>query len=91
MRIFLAGASGEIGRRLLPMLRDAGHAVTGTTRSAAKSPAIEAPGARAVVVDVFDAAVPRFIAQSNAFAHADPLDLAAQGARAAGLRPALPE
>src|ERR1700733_8635216 len=56
MRIFLAGASGAIGRRLLPMLRDAGHSVTGTTRSAAKTSAIEATGARAVVVDVFDAA-----------------------------------
>jgi nucleoside-diphosphate-sugar epimerase len=56
MRIFLAGASGAIGRRLLPMLHAAGHAVTGTTRSAAKSAAIEATGAEAVVIDVFDAA-----------------------------------
>jgi nucleoside-diphosphate-sugar epimerase len=56
MRIFLAGASGVIGRLLLPMLLAAGHSVTGITRSAAKTPAIEAAGARAVVVDVFDAA-----------------------------------
>ena len=33
MNIFLAGAAGVIGRRLVPLLRDAGHAVTGTTRS----------------------------------------------------------
>lgn len=59
MNIFVAGASGVIGRPLLKLLRDAGHAVTGTTRSAAKVAAIEAQGARAVVVDVFDAAALR--------------------------------
>ncbi|MEX2036306.1 MAG: NAD(P)-dependent oxidoreductase [Xanthobacteraceae bacterium] len=56
MRIFVAGASGVIGRPLLRLLRDAGHAVTGTTRSPAKAGLIEALGARAVVVDAFDAA-----------------------------------
>ncbi len=56
MRVFVAGASGAIGRRLLPLLREAGHDVTGTTRSAAKAGAIEAQGARAALVDVFDAA-----------------------------------
>jgi nucleoside-diphosphate-sugar epimerase len=55
MNIFLAGATGVIGLPLLKLLRDAGHAVTGTTRSAAKVAAIEAQGARAVVVDAFDA------------------------------------
>jgi nucleoside-diphosphate-sugar epimerase len=59
MNIFLAGASGVIGMPLLKLLRDAGHAVTGTTRSAAKVAAIEAQGARAVVVDAFDAAALR--------------------------------
>jgi nucleoside-diphosphate-sugar epimerase len=33
MKIFLAGAAGAIGRRLTPLLRMAGHAVVGTTRS----------------------------------------------------------
>jgi nucleoside-diphosphate-sugar epimerase len=54
-RILLAGASGAIGRRLTPLLRDAGHHVTGTTRSAAKADALRALGAEPLVVDVFDA------------------------------------
>jgi nucleoside-diphosphate-sugar epimerase len=56
MRIFLAGASGAIGRPLTAMLVAAGHEVTGTTRSANGAATITAAGARAVVVDVFDAA-----------------------------------
>ena len=56
MRIFLAGAGGAIGRRLTPLLRAAGHEVTGTTRSADKADALRALGAEPVVVDVFDAA-----------------------------------
>ena len=55
MNIFVAGATGVIGQPLLRLLRDAGHAVTGTTRSAGKVSMIEAVGARAVVVDAFDA------------------------------------
>jgi nucleoside-diphosphate-sugar epimerase len=55
VRIFLAGASGAIGRRLTPLLLAAGHSVTGTTRSAGKAADLKARGAAAVVVDVFDA------------------------------------
>ena len=55
MNIFLAGASGVVGRRLVPMLRDAGHVVTGTTRSPEKAAALETLGAKGVVVDVYDA------------------------------------
>jgi nucleoside-diphosphate-sugar epimerase len=55
VKIFLAGATGAIGRRLTPLLVDAGHAVTGTTRSVDKAKDLEAQGARAVVIDVFDA------------------------------------
>jgi 2-alkyl-3-oxoalkanoate reductase len=54
VRVFVAGASGAIGRSLVPKLVAAGHEVTGTTRSAAKAEAIRAVGARAAVVDVFD-------------------------------------
>ena len=55
MNVFLAGASGVIGRRLVPLLRDAGHQVTGTTRSPEKAAALETLGAKGVVVDVYDA------------------------------------
>ena len=54
-RIFLAGASGVIGRRLTPLLLDHGHSVWGTTRSQGNSELLRKLGARPVVVDVFDA------------------------------------
>jgi nucleoside-diphosphate-sugar epimerase len=54
VRIFLAGAGGAIGRRLTPLLISAGHSVTGTTRSAAKTEDLKAGGIEPVVVDVFD-------------------------------------
>ncbi|WP_296738865.1 NAD(P)-dependent oxidoreductase [Mesorhizobium sp.] len=53
-RIFLAGGSGAIGRRLIPQLADAGHQVTATTRQSTKAEALRALGADPVVVDVFD-------------------------------------
>jgi nucleoside-diphosphate-sugar epimerase len=55
MRIFLAGASGAVGRRLIPLLLADGHRVIGTTRSAAKATELEAHGVTPVVLDVFDA------------------------------------
>jgi nucleoside-diphosphate-sugar epimerase len=55
VRIFLAGASGAIGRRLTPLLLAAGHEVIGTTRSAGKAEQLKAHGVEPVVVDVFDA------------------------------------
>lgn len=55
MRIFLAGATGVIGRRLLPRLLEAGHAVSALTRSSARAAALRAAGAEPVVADVFDA------------------------------------
>ena len=54
MRIFLAGATGVVGRRLALLLREAGHQVTGMTRSAAKVPLLQALGVATSVVDVFD-------------------------------------
>lgn len=59
MRVFIAGAAGVIGRKLVPLLLTAGHAVTGTTRSPAKAETLRAAGATGVVVDVFDAAALR--------------------------------
>ena len=55
-RVFLAGASGAIGRRLAPLLAGAGHAVWGTTRSADRAEALRATGVVPVIVDVFDRA-----------------------------------
>jgi nucleoside-diphosphate-sugar epimerase len=55
MRIFLAGASGAIGRRLTPMLLAAGHSVSSTSRSAANAAQLQSQGVDAVVADVFDA------------------------------------
>ncbi|WP_245418650.1 NAD(P)-dependent oxidoreductase [Mesorhizobium sp. WSM3864] len=54
-RIFLAGGSGAIGRRLIPQLVAAGHRVTATTRRAEKAEKLRAIGASPVVIDVFDA------------------------------------
>jgi nucleoside-diphosphate-sugar epimerase len=54
-RIFLAGASGVIGRRLTPLLLAHGHSVWGTTRSPGNFEFLRKLGARPVVVDVFDA------------------------------------
>jgi nucleoside-diphosphate-sugar epimerase len=56
MKVFVAGASGAIGRPLVPKLVAAGHEVTGMTRRAQRAEVIRAAGAEAVVCDVFDAA-----------------------------------
>jgi nucleoside-diphosphate-sugar epimerase len=54
MRIFLAGATGAIGGRLVPLLLEAGHEVTGTTRSPAKADMLRAAGAEPVIADGLD-------------------------------------
>jgi nucleoside-diphosphate-sugar epimerase len=56
MRVFVAGANGAIGRRLVPMLVASGHEVTGTTTSRKSAEAIQAMGAEPVIVDGLDAA-----------------------------------
>jgi 2-alkyl-3-oxoalkanoate reductase len=55
MRVFLAGATGALGRVLLPMLTEAGHDVVGTTSTEANVAALDAAGAEAVVMDGLDA------------------------------------
>jgi nucleoside-diphosphate-sugar epimerase len=55
MRVFVAGATGAVGKRLIPALVEAGHEVIGTTRSAAKADQVRSGGAEPVVVDVLDA------------------------------------
>jgi len=54
-RIFLAGATGVIGIRLVPLLVAAGHTVAGMTRTPAKSDTLRALGAAPVIADAFDA------------------------------------
>ncbi len=54
MRIFLAGASGAIGRRLTPLLLAAGHEVTGSTRTEKVARELESAGVHGVVANVFD-------------------------------------
>ena len=54
MRIFLAGASGVIGSRLVPLLVAEGHEVAGMTRSANTEKPLSDLGAEPVVCDVFD-------------------------------------
>jgi nucleoside-diphosphate-sugar epimerase len=53
--VFLAGASGVIGQRLVPLLVAEGHQVTGMTRSPGKLDALRALGAEPVLVDALDA------------------------------------
>jgi nucleoside-diphosphate-sugar epimerase len=66
MRIFLAGASGALGKRLVPMLVANGHIVVGTTRSAEKAEDLRAQGAVPVVLDVLDAeAVGRAVSEAD--------------------------
>ena len=55
MRVFVAGANGAVGRRLVPMLVANGHQVTGTTTERESPGAVRAMGAEPVVVDGLDA------------------------------------
>src|SRR5690349_19601978 len=55
MRVFVAGGTGVLGRRLVPQLVARGHQVTATTTSSAKAGLVEQLGAEAVVMDGLDA------------------------------------
>lgn len=54
MRVFLAGATGVIGRRLAPLLIAEGHEVTGMTRSSQRAEALRAMGVQPVILDALD-------------------------------------
>jgi nucleoside-diphosphate-sugar epimerase len=54
MRVFVTGATGAIGARLVPQLVERGHEVIGTSRSAGKGDRLRAQGADAVVLNVLD-------------------------------------
>jgi nucleoside-diphosphate-sugar epimerase len=55
MRVFVVGASGAIGRRLVPQLIERGHEVVGSARSAEKAERLRTLGAEPVVLDALDA------------------------------------
>lgn len=66
MKVLVAGATGALGRRLVPMLVAAGHEVTAMTRTPSKRDALRAQGARPVVADALDAdAVARAVAEAE--------------------------
>lgn len=65
MHIFLTGATGVIGRRVIPMLVERGHRVTAAVRSPDRFPIVTALGARARVVDLFDAAAVRLAVEGH--------------------------
>ena len=66
MRVFVAGATGALGRQLVPELVAGGHEVVGMTRTAAKQEALRAMGARPVVADALDPdAVARVVAEAE--------------------------
>ena len=53
-RVFVTGATGVLGGRLVPRLVDAGHRVTAVARSADKAETLRAAGATPIEVDLFD-------------------------------------
>ena len=55
VRVFVAGGSGALGRRLVPQLVARGHQVTATATSPAKLSLLEQLGADGVVIDGLDA------------------------------------
>jgi nucleoside-diphosphate-sugar epimerase len=59
MRVFVTGASGAIGSRLVPQLIEAGHEVTGTYNSPASAERLRTLGGKPVMVDLVDAAAVR--------------------------------
>ena len=65
MKVFVAGATGVLGRALVPQLVARGHEVVGMTRSASKQDLVRSLGARPVVADALD---PDAVAQAVASA-----------------------
>lgn len=59
MKIFVAGATGELGKHVVPLLVVAGHEVSAVARTPEKAKTLERAGARPVQVDLFDAGAVR--------------------------------
>jgi nucleoside-diphosphate-sugar epimerase len=70
VKVFVAGATGVLGRNAIPALVRAGHAVRGTARGSEKAEVVRSLGAEPVEVDLFDAAAVRdAVAGSEAVLH----------------------
>jgi nucleoside-diphosphate-sugar epimerase len=80
MRVFVAGATGAIGARLVPQLAERGHEVVGTSRSREKAERLREQGAEGVILDVLDRAAVR-----EAVAAARPDAIVHQASALAGL------
>lgn len=66
MKVFVAGATGALGKQLVPRLVASGHEVTGMTRSPEKAETLRDLGARAAIADALDAdAVARAVAEAE--------------------------
>src|SRR5262245_51287926 len=66
MKVFVAGATGAVGKQLVPLLVAAGHDVVGMTRTAAKRDLLIGLGATPVVADALDAdAVGRVVGEAE--------------------------
>jgi nucleoside-diphosphate-sugar epimerase len=81
MRVFVAGASGAIGTRLVPQLIDAGHEVIGTFRSPGSAERLRALGAEPVALDLLDARAVR-----KAVLEAEPVAIVHQATALTGVR-----
>jgi nucleoside-diphosphate-sugar epimerase len=66
MRILVAGASGAVGRTLLPRLAAAGHQVFGTARTEENAEAVRHSGGEALVADGLDGAAIRHAVEAAA-------------------------
>jgi nucleoside-diphosphate-sugar epimerase len=75
MRVFVAGASGAVGTRLVSQLLDRGHEVVGTATSPESAARVRALGADAVTLDLLDARAVRdavLNARPDAIVHESP-------------------
>jgi nucleoside-diphosphate-sugar epimerase len=81
MRVFVAGASGAIGSRLVPQLIDRGHEVTGTFSSPGNADRVRALGAAPVALDLLDTRAVR-----KAVLEAEPDAIVHQATALAGVR-----
>jgi 2-alkyl-3-oxoalkanoate reductase len=81
MRVFVVGASGAIGTRLVPQLINQGHEVTGTFRSPGNDRRVQALGAQPVALDLLDARAVR-----EAVLRAEPEAIIHQATALAGVR-----